>query len=149
RLRNLADLALLVPTATRVARHVAEQQVLPRRVPDRSFREGEAGADLLDLGVRVDQLVELIGLGLDTHPRLLSARLARRTYHGVPALDAAEDLAQAFEAGDVVAGEEAVDVGQGGAHPGGERLVLRPSLQRVDPDDGERLPSEPCHLPLQ
>src|SRR5207253_5106749 len=123
---------------------------LPRRVPDRSFREGEAGADLLDLGVRVDQLVELIGLGLDTHPRLLSARLARRTYHcaaacalrGVPALDAAEDLAQPFEAGDVVAGEEAVDVEEGSAHPGRERLVRRTSLHRADPDGGESVTRE-------
>ena len=37
--------------------------------------------------------------------------------------------------GDVVAGEEAVDVRERRAHPAGERLVLRVALERVHPDD--------------
>src|SRR5207244_3846356 len=82
-----------------------------------------------------------------------SPRLARRTYHRglrrVPSLDPAEELAEPLEARDVVPGQEPVDVGEGRAHPGGERLVLRAALQRVDPDDRERLAGEPGHLPLE
>ena len=57
----------------------------------------------------------------------------------VPSLDPAEDRPELLEAGEVVAGQEPVDVGQRGSHAGRERLVLRAALERVDPDDRERL----------
>src|SRR5262249_31490766 len=72
RLRHLARAALLVPAPARVAGHVAEEEVPARRVPDRPLRECESGPDLLDFGRRVDQVVELLRVGLDTHTRLLS-----------------------------------------------------------------------------
>src|SRR5262249_47098319 len=72
RLRHLARAALLLPAPARVAGHVAAEEVPARRVPDRPLRECESGPDLLDFGRRVDQVVELLRLGLDTHTRLLS-----------------------------------------------------------------------------
>src|SRR5262249_14977421 len=154
RLRHLAGAVLLVPTPARVAGHVAEEEVLTRRVPDRPLGEREAGADLLDFGRRVDQVVELLRLGFDTHTPLLSRDVRMRAEpnmpsRGVPPLDAAEDLAQPRQAREVVTREEAVDVGERGAHAGGERLVVRVAPERVDPDDGERLMRKPLHLPAE
>ena len=37
------------------------------RVPDRPLREGEAGAELLDLDVRIDELGQLLGLDVYGH----------------------------------------------------------------------------------
>ena len=65
----------------------------------------------------------------------------------MPPFDAAEDAAQALEAGEVVAGEEAVDVRQRRAHAAGERLVVGVALERVHPDDGEGRAREALHLP--
>src|SRR4051812_14828972 len=64
----------------------------------------------------------------------------------MPPLDSAEDDTEAFEARDVVAREEAVDVRQRCTHPPGKRLVLDVALERVHPDDGERLAREARHF---
>src|SRR5581483_7756580 len=45
---------------------------LVARVPDRPFREREAGAELLDLDVLVDELRELVGSDVYGHVPLLS-----------------------------------------------------------------------------
>src|SRR6266851_7867732 len=61
-----------VPAAALVARHVAEME-RPVGHPDRAFGEGEPGRDLLDLGVLVDELAQLLGMQGDGHPLLLFA----------------------------------------------------------------------------
>ena len=48
--------------------------------------------------------------------------------------DAAQDLAEALEAGHGPGGQEVVDVREGRAHPAGERLVAGRAGQRVEPD---------------
>src|SRR6478672_350289 len=83
------------------------------------------------------------------HVRFGCAANLTRCSRGVPPLDAAEDLAQPLEAREVVPGEEAVDVGERGAHAGGERLVPGAALERVDPHDREGLVREPLHLPAE
>src|SRR6476659_8924923 len=61
RARDDLDATLLVPAPPGVGGHVGEEQELPLRVPDRPLREGEAGAELLDLDVLVDEPPELVG----------------------------------------------------------------------------------------
>ena len=55
---DLAHAAALVPAAAHVGRHVGEQQIVIDRVPDRPFGEGEAGAELADRRIDVDQMLE-------------------------------------------------------------------------------------------
>src|SRR5207244_11270781 len=71
---------------------------------------------------------------------------ARAPSRSMPPLDSAEDLGERLEARHVVAWQEAVDVGECRAHAAGERLVLRVTLERVDPDDGVCLARETRHL---
>ena len=52
-----------------IAGHVAEQQMVLGRMPDRAFREREAGRQLLDLDVRIDELVQFVGLDVNGHVR--------------------------------------------------------------------------------
>ena len=52
---DLDDAALGVPAPPHVARHVREQQIVMDRMPDRPLGEVEAGADLADRRVGVDQ----------------------------------------------------------------------------------------------
>ena len=69
---NLAHAASRVPAPAHVGRHVGEQQIVVDRVPDRPLGEGEAGADLADRRVDVDQLLELgaqRGVGHGRRPR--------------------------------------------------------------------------------
>src|SRR4051794_31656401 len=63
---DLAHPALLVPPATRVAGHVAEEQIA-LGVPERTLREREPGAELLELRPLVDQLEDGVGLDLQRH----------------------------------------------------------------------------------
>src|SRR3954451_25032217 len=51
----------------------------------------------------------------------------------VSALDPRQQAGERLEAREVVAGHEAVDRRQRGAHAGGQRLVVRAALDRVDP----------------
>src|SRR6059036_3006121 len=64
----------------------------------------------------------------------------------MPALDARDHSAERRKALEVVPGQEAVDEGQGCAHPARERLVLRTPLERVHPDDGVRSARQAGHL---
>src|SRR5437867_2077162 len=64
----------------------------------------------------------------------------------MPALNARDHSAERGEALEVVPGEEAVDEGQGCAHPARERLVLRTPLERVHPDDRVRGARQAGHL---
>src|SRR5204863_3928627 len=82
---DLLDAILRIPAAPRISRHVAEEQELALRVPDRPLREGEARPELLDRGVLVDQLPQLFRLDSDGQAVLLSSRTeTARPYH-VPA----------------------------------------------------------------
>src|ERR1700741_5337948 len=59
-----------------------ERRNRPAAIHDRPSVRCEAGPDPLGLGVRVDQLVELLGFGPDCHAPLLSCgNPAARTYH--------------------------------------------------------------------
>ena len=66
---DLLDTAGGRPLAAHVAGHVAEQEVLVARVPDRALGEGETGAELLDLDVLVDELGQLLGSDVYGHVR--------------------------------------------------------------------------------
>ena len=57
RLHDLDDSIAFAPSAPHVARHVAEEQVATR-VPDRPFGELEAGCELLNLDIGIDQLAD-------------------------------------------------------------------------------------------
>ena len=61
-----------MPAAALIARHVTEME-RPVGHPDRTFREGEPCRYLLDLGVLVDEVVQLLGMHHDRHPLLLFA----------------------------------------------------------------------------
>ena len=61
-----------MPAAALVAGHVAEVE-RPVGHPDRALGEGEPCRDLLDLGVLVDEVVQLLGMHHDRHPLLLFA----------------------------------------------------------------------------
>jgi hypothetical protein len=61
RAEDLLDPIRLVPAPASVAGHVGEEQELALRVPDRPLGEGEAGSELLDLDVLVDEQPELVG----------------------------------------------------------------------------------------
>ena len=63
----------------------------------------------------------------------------------MPPLNSGENVSQLFEAGEIVPGEEAVDVRQRRRIPARE-LVVRMPLQRIDPDDCVGLPRQPRHL---
>src|SRR4051812_16833483 len=56
-----------VPAAALVGRHVTEVE-RPIGHPDRALRECEPCRDLLDLGVLVDELAQLLGTHSDSHP---------------------------------------------------------------------------------
>ena len=56
---HLAHAAARVPAPPHVGRHVGEQEIMIDRMPDRPFGEGEAGAELADRRIDVDQLLEL------------------------------------------------------------------------------------------
>src|SRR5439155_1350037 len=64
----------------------------------------------------------------------------------VPPFDSGEHLGELLEAREVLSREKTIDVRQSCPHPARERLILRVALERVDPDDGVRLPREPRHL---
>src|SRR5207253_5964871 len=64
---HLPDAALLVPAAPDVAGNVAEEQEAAFLVPERPLREGEAGAQPLDLGVAFDEVVQLLRFGVYCH----------------------------------------------------------------------------------
>ena len=55
---------------------------------------------------------------------------------------AGEDLAEPLEAGDRAGRQEVVDVREGGAHPGGERLVAGRAGERVEPDEAVAVAAE-------
>src|SRR4051794_7643480 len=142
-LGHLAHARALVPAPARVARHVAEQQEPARGVPDRALREGEPGPQPLDLGVLVDQLEEGGSVDLRSHlsPLIIDWRGARERNRcrvraeappsaAVPAADALQQPPERLEAGEVVAGDEAVDRRQRRPHARGERLVGRAPLDR-------------------
>ena len=63
------DAAVGAPFAADIAGHVAEQQMMLGRMPDRAFRKREAGRQLLDLDVRIDERVQLVGLDVSGHVR--------------------------------------------------------------------------------
>src|SRR5205823_14406178 len=67
RVRDLDDPAVLAPAPPDVGRHVAEEQEAARLVPERTFGEGEAGRELLDLSLLVDELEELLRLDVNGH----------------------------------------------------------------------------------
>ena len=62
---HLDDGAVRRVLAADVARHVGEEEVLVLRVPDRPFREREAGRHALDLRAFLDELVDRFRLRLD------------------------------------------------------------------------------------
>src|SRR6267378_6212863 len=66
-IRHLGDAVRFAPTPANVGGHVAEEQEAPFLVPDRPFGECEARRELLDLRLRVDQLVELLRLDVNGH----------------------------------------------------------------------------------
>src|ERR1700730_877268 len=67
RVRDLGDAVRLAPTPPNVGGHVAEEQIAPLLVPERSLGEGEARRELLDLRLRVDELMELLRLDVNGH----------------------------------------------------------------------------------
>ena len=69
RVHHLLDAAVRRPLAADVGGHVAEEEVLVARVPDRALGKGEPGSELLDLDVLVDELGQLLGLDVYGHVR--------------------------------------------------------------------------------
>src|SRR5258708_2237330 len=55
---DLDDTTPGVPAPAHVAGHVGKQQILIHRMPDRSFRELEAGPRLTNRGIGIDQVFE-------------------------------------------------------------------------------------------
>src|SRR6266404_5269076 len=55
---DLDDAARGVPAPANIGGHVRKQEIVTDRMPDRSFGEGEAGAELADGCIRVDQVLE-------------------------------------------------------------------------------------------
>src|SRR5207248_397283 len=64
---HLPDAALLVPAAPDVPGNVAEEQEAAFLVPERPLCEDEAGAQPLDLGIALDEVVQLLGFGVYGH----------------------------------------------------------------------------------
>src|SRR5439155_4546331 len=64
---HLPDAALLVPAAPDVPGNVAEEQEAALLVPERPLCEDEAGAQPLDLGIALDEVVQLLGFGVYGH----------------------------------------------------------------------------------
>src|SRR5262249_4818039 len=69
---DLDDATARIPAPSYIARHVGEQQELVDRMPDRSLREIETGADLADRRVRIDQAFEFGPQRYMRHRSLLS-----------------------------------------------------------------------------
>src|SRR3989442_3095455 len=67
RVGDLGDPVFLAPAPPNVGGHVAEEQIAPLLVPDRSLCEGEARRELLDLRLRVNELMELLRLDVNGH----------------------------------------------------------------------------------
>src|SRR5207245_4899662 len=67
RVRNLGDALCLAPASRNVSGHVADEQGALVLVPQRSLSGCEARRELLDLGLRVDQLRELLRLDVNGH----------------------------------------------------------------------------------
>ena len=160
RVGDLGDPRVRVPAPAHVAGHVAEEQEAVG-VPDRPLGEGEAGPDLLDLGALVDQLAEGVRFDLDSHGdpspnyRLpATGREPNRCRYGdgraiqrpcrrsilVSRPASASRLARLWPA------TKRSIVRQRGAHAGGQRLVVRAALDRVDPDDRVGRAVQPRHL---
>ena len=74
RVAQHGDALVGMPAAALVAGHVAEVE-RPVGHPDRALGEREPCRDLLDLGVLVDELAQLVGMHGDRHRPLLSRDL--------------------------------------------------------------------------
>ncbi len=64
---HLGDLPVRHVLAADIPRHVGEVEDLLGRMPDRPLGEREAGRQLLDLDVRIDELCEFLGLDVNGH----------------------------------------------------------------------------------
>ncbi len=67
RTRHIGDAVLAVPASTRVRSDVGEEKKPTLRVPDRALGEQEAGSELLDLDIPIDETEQLLGLDLEVH----------------------------------------------------------------------------------
>ena len=92
RLLDLDDAVARIPAPSHICGHVGEQQMLFDRVPDGTFREGEARADLTDRRMQIDQSFEFslesrMGHGalpsLSGKPVAFRQRLGDRPRHGI------------------------------------------------------------------
>ena len=67
----------------------------------------------------------------------------------LPGLQFCYEVAQVSQTAEVVAGEEVIQVGEGGGHPFAKRQIVATSLERVKPDHAFYLPFQILHLRIE